>query len=525
MELSPAQRLYGPISPRAPRRACLLASLLTGGLCLLALAPSWAADAPGSAPVNTPPVPVKTPEADAIEPFPPPKSIRQSAIIAGKTVEYVLTIGSFALKDPKGKVTGEVVYAAYTVPGRSATSRPVTFSVNGGPGAASAYLNLGVLGPKHIGFGQPGDYASNSPGLSDNPNSWLDFTDLVFIDPIGTGYSRSRVDEEETKKDFLNADADVHYLAEVMTKWLTQNNRQLSPKYLIGESYGGYRVPRLAEYMQTDMGVGVSGITLVSPFLDPPATINQDALSPLPWVIQLPSMVAGAKERRGEPVTPESMAPVELYVRTAYVTDFLAGQRDEAAANRMSTQVAQWLGLDPKTVRRLVGRVPPEVFIRESRRDEGKISSFYETNSTGFNPFPEREKSEYIDPILGSTAPFAEAMIDIVNNQVGWKVDARYYINNYDVAMKFQRDDKDAPVSDLRKATANDPRMSVLIAHGWNDLACPYFESKLLVAQMPNFGVTERVKVRVYPGGHMFYARPDSAAAFRRDALQSYAVQ
>jgi carboxypeptidase C (cathepsin A) len=191
----------------------------------------------------------------------------------------------------------------------------------------------------------------------------------------------------------------------------------------------------------------------------------------------------------------------------------------------MSTQVAQWLGLDPKDVRRLVGRVPPAVFIRESRRDDAKISSIYETNQTGFDPFPERENSEYIDPNLGATAPFAEAMIDIVNNQVGWKVDARYYINNYDVAMKFQRDGTDAPVSDLRRATANDPRMSVLIAHGWDDLACPYFESKLLVAQMPGFGVTERVKVRVYPGGHSFYARPESAAAFRRDAMQSYAVQ
>jgi carboxypeptidase C (cathepsin A) len=520
MKQPPAHHRYGLIAPGAPCRAALVASLVASGLCLLALPPSRAADAPAPAA----PAP-KTPEADAIEPFPAPKSIRQSVIIAGKTIEYVLTIGSFGLKDAKGKLTGEIVYAAYTVPGRGAASRPITFAVNGGPGAASAYLNLGVLGPKHIGFGQSGDYASDSPGLSDNPNSWLDFTDLVFIDPIGTGYSRSRVDEEETKKDFLNADADVHYLAEVMTKWLTQNNRQLSPKYLIGESYGGYRVPRLAEYMQTDMGVGVSGITLVSPFLDPPATTNEDALSPLPWVIALPSMVAGAKERRGEPVTPESMAPVELYARTAYVTDFLAGQRDEAAADRMSTQVAQWLRLDPKTVRRLVGRVPRAVFIRESRRDEGKISSGYETNVTGFDPFPEREKSEYIDPELGSSAPFAEAMIDIINNQVGWRIDARYYINNYDVAMKFQRDDKDAPVSDLRKAAANDPRMAVLIAHGWNDLACPYFESKLLVAQMPAFGVTERVKVRVYPGGHMFYGRPASAAAFRRDAMQSYAVQ
>ena len=190
----------------------------------------------------------------------------------------------------------------------------------------------------------------------------------------------------------------------------------------------------------------------------------------------------------------------------------------------MSARVAEYIDLDPKLVRQMAGRVPVEVFLRESRRGEEKIGSFYESNQTAYDPFPERNRTDYFDPSLGATAAFAEAMTDIVNMQVGWKVDARYYINNYQVAMTFDQTDShgDSPVTDLRKAVANDPHMSVLIAHGYNDLACPYFLSKLIVAQMPSFGVAERVKVAVFPGGHMFYARPDSAAAFKAEARRVY---
>ena len=198
------------------------------------------------------------------DPFPAPKSIRQSAIIGGTRVDYQATVGSIAIKDEEGKLLGEVVYTAFTVPSHD-PSRPVTFAFNGGPGAASAYLDLGAIGPKRVIFGGENDYPSSSPVLRDNPNSWLDFTDLVFIDPIGTGYSRTRVDEEQTKKAFLTSKSDMEYLSRVVFDWLLQNQRMASRKYLIGESYGGNRVPRMAYYLQTTLGVGISGITMVSP--------------------------------------------------------------------------------------------------------------------------------------------------------------------------------------------------------------------------------------------------------------------
>ena len=461
---------------------------------------------------------------DSLAPFPAPKSIKQSAVIGGKTVNYVATVGSLPVKDDKGKVIGEVVYTAYTVPGAPA-SRPVTFAFNGGPGAASVYLNLGAIGPKKVAFGAQGDAPSDPAVLRDNPNSWLDFTDLVFIDPIGTGFSRTREDEEKTKKDFYTADTDIHYLSRVVYDWLVTNGRLTSRKYLVGESYGGYRLPRLAYYMQTQLGLGISGMTLVSPYLDPPAIGEDDALSPLPWMIDLPSMAAGHFEREGKPLNDATMGPVETYARTQFVQDFLAGPGDKAATDRLSAKVAELTGLDPALVRRMDGRVDIKTYLRDIRRSQGLVGSVYDSNFTAYDPFPASATPQYSDPLLTTLiAPTTSAMVDFVTRQVGWKVDARYNALSYAVNEAWKSDDTDSPVSDLRKAIATDPKMTVDIVHGWDDLSCPYFGSRLILAQMPDFARAGRIKLHMYPGGHMFYARPESGADMRHDVMKSYAA-
>lgn len=461
-----------------------------------------------------------------LAPLPAAKSVKQSAVIGGKRVDYVATVGSLPVKDEKGKIIGDVVYTAYTLPGRDAATRPVTFAFNGGPGASSVYLNLGAIGPKQVPFGKAGDAPSDSAALRDNPNSWLDFTDLVFIDPIGTGFSRSRVDAEQTKKAFYTADEDIHYLSRIIYDWLLANGRLTSKKYLVGESYGGYRVPRLAYYLQSQIGVGVSGMTLVSPYLDPPAIGEADALSPLPWMINLTAMAAGALERQGKPLNETTMGPIEKYDRTEYMQDLMAGPRDKAATDRLSARVAEITGLDPKLVRRMNGRVDIGTYLREIDRADGKVGSVYDSNVTLYDPFPASAEARYNDPLLETIiAPTTSAMADFVTNQVGWKVEARYNALSYEVNKNWDRDNTDNPVTDLRKAISIDPKMTVTIVHGWNDLSCPYFGSRLIIDQMPSYGVTDRVKLRVYPGGHMFYARPDSGAAFRRDIMAAYGVK
>lgn len=451
-------------------------------------------------------------------PLPAEKSVRQSAAIGGRTINYTATVGTIPVYNDDGKKIAEVVYTAYTVPG-SDPRRPVTFAFNGGPGASSVFLNMGAIGPKQVTFGEDGNAPSDSPIAHDNPSSWLDMTDLVFIDPVGTGFSRSLEDKDKAKKDFFSADPDIKYLSRVVYDWLLKNDRMRARKYVIGESYGGYRVPRIAYELQTQLGVGVNGIFMVSPYLDPPSTGRDNALSPLPWMIDLPSMAAGHLEREGK-LTPDAMSQVEAYTQGQFVTDLLAGRKDQAAIDRLTQHVSDLTGLDPKLVRRMDGRIDEDTYLREIHRDDQKIGSYYDSNVTSFDAFPSAATRQSGDPILeASIAPLTSAMVDFDTRVVGWKADARY--NALSFAVNAAWDDAkldDKPVTELRKAIANDPNMAVMIAHGYNDLSCPYFGSKLILEQMPRYGSDQRVELHVYPGGHMFYARPASDAAFKQDA-------
>ena len=463
----------------------------------------------------------KTETADlTLPPLPADKTVRQSAVIGGRRIAYDATVGKITVRDDKGAAIGEVTYTAYVAPG---ANRPVTFAFNGGPGAASVYLNLGAVGPKRVQFGAQGDAPSDAPVATDNPNSWLDFTDLVFIDPVGTGFSRSLVDEEKTRKAFYANDPDIKYLSKVVYDWLVKNGRLRSKKFVMGESYGGYRGPRIAYELQSQIGVGVNGLILVSPYLDPAAEDAGTALSPTPWMIQLPSMAAAQLERR-HALTPAAMAEVEAYVRGEFALDLLKGRSDPQATTRLVANVSRLTGLDPALVQRLGGRVDTGTFLRELRRAEGRIGSVYDSNVTAFDPFPWSASQQSNDPILDALiAPTTSAMVDFVTREVGWKTDARYNALSYAVNQAWDRGrPKDDPVTDLRKAVANDPKMAVLIVHGWDDLSCPYFASKLLVDQLPANGMADRVQVQVYPGGHMFYSREDSGAAFKRDARAVY---
>lgn len=452
-----------------------------------------------------------------LPPLPDDKTIHQTIKLDGKTLSYDATVGKIAVRDDEGKVIAHVVYTAYSVPGRG--NRPVTFAFNGGPGASSVYLNMGAIGPKRIQFGAQGDAPSDFE-VADNHSTWLDMSDLVFIDPVGTGFSRAEEPAEKAKKDFFSTEADIHYLSRVVYDWLVKYGRLSSPKYVVGESYGGYRAPRIALSLQTRMGVGISGIVMVSPYLDPAAIGDEDALSPLPWMIYLPSMAAANFERHGD-LTAEKVSEVEQYVRTQYVTDFLAGRSDPAAVHRMEAKVTEYTGLDPTLVAQMDGRIDRGTYLREAHRAEHKIGSIYDSNVTAYDPFPSSAERRSGDPILNAIiAPTTSAMVDFITRQVGWKTDAHYEALSWRVGHAWDRTDmtEDRPVSDLRKAIANDPKMAVLIAHGYNDLSCPFFTSQLVIDQMPDFGVPNRVRLAVFPGGHMFYSRPASDAAFKEAA-------
>jgi carboxypeptidase C (cathepsin A) len=456
----------------------------------------------------------------ALPPLPAEAHVQQSMQLDGKALKYTVTVGSIPTRDKDGKAAGDVVVTAYTVEG---DNRPVTFAVNGGPGAASVFLNFGAIGPKHLQAGNEGDSPSDPTLLKDNPGTWLDFTDLVFIDPVGTGFSRATVPEDQAKKLFYSTGSDIEYISRVIYDWLVKNDRLSSRKYLIGESYGGFRGPRITYYLQSQLGVAMNGVVLVSPYLNPTIETNGD-LSPIPWMMTLPSITAAHLERE-QKLTPEAMADVIAYTQGEYATTLLKGRADDDATKRMIARVTEMTGLDAEFVKFSGGRLETQAYLREVHREEGKLGSIYDSNVTSFDPFPFAPEQRANDPILASIiAPLTTAMVDFVTRTVGWKVDERYNALSYDVNKMWDRGDdlRQGSVPQLRQAVAADPKLRVLIVHGWNDLSCPFMGSILTANQIPVMGDVTRVAVREYPGGHMFYTRESSRLALRKDAMEMY---
>jgi carboxypeptidase C (cathepsin A) len=479
------------------------------------------ADKPAAEKPAIPPAVTPTADKSTLPPLPAEAHAQQSIQLNGKPLHYTVTVGALPVRDKEGHEAGQVVVTAYTVEGEN---RPVTFALNGGPGAASVYLNLGAIGPKHMNGGNEGDSPSDAPTMTDNQGTWLDFTDLVFIDPVGTGFSRSTTTEEQAKKLFYSTTPDIEYLSRVIYDWLVKNGRLGSRKYLIGESYGGFRGPRITFYLQSQLGVALNGLVLVSPYLNPSQDDDGD-LSPLPWMMTLPAITAANLERKGK-LTPEAMADVVAYTRGEYATTLLKGRSDPAATEKMIARVTEMTGLDPAFVKFSGGRIETGAYLREAHREQGKLSSVYDSNVTSFDPFPFAPEQRSGDPILaGIVAPLTTAMVDFVTRTVGWKVDARYNALSYDVNRLWDRgeDLRHGAVPELRQAVSADPKLRVMIVHGWNDLSCPFMGSVLTADQMPVMGDPTRVSVREYSGGHMFYTREASRLALRKDALEMIA--
>jgi carboxypeptidase C (cathepsin A) len=310
----------------------------------------------------------------------------------------------------------------------------------------------------------------------------------------------------------------------VVYDWLVKNGRLTSRKYLVGESYGGYRGPRITHYLQSQLGVALNGVVLVSPYLNPTLDENED-VSPMAWMMTLPSITAAHLERIHK-LTPEAMAQVIAYTRGEYVTDLLKGRSDSEAITRLVKRVTEMTGLEEEFVRRAGARLDIEAYLREVFREQGKIGSVYDSNVTSFDPFPFAPTQRTGDPLLESIiAPTTTAMVDFVTRVVGWKTEARYNALSFDVNSQWDTESRalrGGAVTDLRQAVAADPKLRVLIAHGWNDLSCPFMGSVLTVDQMPLMGDAARVTVREYPGGHMFYSRTDSQASLRKHVQEMF---
>ncbi|MBH5368085.1 peptidase S10 [Bradyrhizobium sp. CNPSo 4016] len=456
--------------------------------------------------------------SSAAEPhrLPPDSTTKQTLDLPGRTLNFTATAGSIRVFDGKGEPLADIAYTSYQLDGAERTTRPVTFLFNGGPGASSAWLQFGAAGPWRLPLDGEALSPSASPEVKPNAETWLDFTDLVFVDPVSTGYSRFVASGEDARKSFYSVDGDANSIALVIRRWLEKHERLTSPKYVAGESYGGIRGPKVVRQLQLQHGVGVRGLILVSPLLD---FREFTGTSLLQYVATLPSYVAVAREAK-RPVKRTDLADVEAYARGEFLTDLVKGEADKEATTRLADKVAELTGIDQAVSRRLAGRFDVGEFRREFDRKNGKVTGRYDASVRGFDPYPDSSSSRFGDPSGDALqAPLTSAAVDVLSRKLNWRPDGSYEVLNGAVEghWDFGRGiNPPQSVSELRQILATDAKLNVLVTHGLFDLATPYFGTRRVLDQLPAF-VTQRVKFVVYPGGHMFYSRDGSRQAFRSE--------
>jgi carboxypeptidase C (cathepsin A) len=462
----------------------------------------------------------QAPTAVAANSLPAAVTTSHTIEVPGRSLRFKAIAGPIRLSDAESlSPKADIATTAFILEGADSAKRPVTFAINGGPGAASAWLDLGAMGPWRLPLDRASPSPSAPPVTIDNADTWLDFTDLVFIDPPGTGYSRILAKGDETRRYFYSVNGDIEALAVTMRKWLAANKRLDSPKFIVGESYGGFRAPKLARRLEDAEGIGVAGLVLISPVLD--FGWFEGANNPLTFAMRLPSQTAVARGLAG-PEGRAALSDVEAYAAGPYLADLLRGERDSQALSRIAEKVASFTGLDPTLVRKLGGRIDMATFAREKDRANAKVTSLYDARAGGFDPSPHAAASDYSDPVLDAIkTPLATAMADLTGNRFGWRVDARYEILNENVSHAWDwgsGHNRAEALSDLKRAMALDPSLRVLVAHGLTDQVAPYFTSKVLIDQIPPMGDPDRVRLKVYGGGHMLYLEGRSRAGLREDA-------
>ena len=433
-------------------------------------------------------------------------------------LSYTATAGTLAFYDQSGEQSAAVFYTAYAAKGLG-QNRPLTFVFNGGPGAASAFLHLGLVGPRILHLGPDGRDAATA-SLRDNPDTWLSFTDLVLIDPIGTGWSRTV--KPDDAKQFWSIRSDAESFAKAIALYVAKNNRAASPKYLFGESYGGFRAAKVARALQNDQGIVISSIVMLSPMLEGWLNFGDDE-SALRAALQLPSLAAAELERKNA-FNPAALADAEKFAMTDYLVTMAGAPPQGAAGKAFYQHVAQISGLPLDVVTQARGFVEND-FVK-SLRPGGKIVSRYDAAFAVDDPYPERRSSHSPDPILdGLSRAYGGAMAAYARNELGFKTEMTYALLAGDITGHWDWQGGRLQASaedDLRTLLAFSPSFRLLIAHGYADMITPYGMTRYVLDHLPPIEPAGRAQLKLYRGGHMLYLDPQSRKAFSADAAAFY---
>jgi len=444
---------------------------------------------------------------------------------ASGPLAYTATAGTLLLHDASGERAAAVFYTAYAAEDRAAARRPVTFVFNGGPGAASAYLHLGLAGPRVADFG-PGQRDAAATRLHDNPDTWLQFTDLVMIDPVGSGFSRPA--RADGGREFWSVARDAEAIAKVIALWLAHNRRGASPKFILGESYGGFRAAKVATALRKDHGLSVAGIIMVSPLMEGAFTFSGTRFA-LGAAMQIPSLAAAELERKGL-FTPERLAEAERFAFNEYLTTLAGPPPRGEAARTFYARVAEITGMPVDVVTRTRGFIR-DAYVKHLRGAERLIVSRYDATFAGPDPYPEDPARRGPDPLLdGLSRAYGSLMSVYVREELGYRTDMTYVLLSGEANGRWEwgrgGGRESASIDgDLRSLLTLDRSFRLLVAHGYTDMVTPYAVSRYVLDHLPDFPNPARAQLRVYRGGHMFYIDAGSRRAFTADARSFYEAE
>jgi len=426
-----------------------------------------------------------------------------------------------------GEPLAAVMATSYVLNGAAPATRPVCFAFNGGPGSASIWLHLGALGPRRVVTPDDGSMPRAPYAVVDNPHSWFEHFDLVFIDPPHTGWSTSA--SVEARKKVLSVDGDVSALADVVRVWLTRHKRWGSPLYLAGESYGTTRGAALADKLQA-AGVALSGLILVSCAMDLQSIVFAP-LNDLPYTLFLPAFASVAQFHgllKGPPgeSAQAARAAAEAFVDEDYAAALLAGARLAGRRReRIARRVAELTGLPQALVEEKNLRIRDETFFMEALRPRGRIVGRLEARATAPMGASRGHQVDFDPGIEAFGAPYTMAAMAYFGELLGMSTEPRYEVLSWDAhkAWNWNRgEDKGngfaTTSADLARALRRNAHLRVFVASGRYDLGTPYSASDWSIAQLDAPAeVLARVEHRYYDAGHMMYTREADLIQLKRD--------
>lgn len=449
--------------------------------------------------------------------------------VDGKALKYTATAGRLPIKRGDGRIDAEMFFVAYTLDGQEESKRPLTFCFNGGPGSASVWLHMGAVGPKQVVL-EPNGFMPAAPyRITDNQNTLLDRSDLVFVDAIATGFSRA-ANAEMTKK-FLGVQGDIEAFGEFIRLYVTRYERWSSPLFILGESYGTTRAAGIAGYL-ADHGISFNGITLLSTAMDF-GTLEWAKNNDVPYVLLVPSFtMIAAYHKRLAPDLMQDLAKTRQEVEHWASTDYtLALARGDALTpderQKIIDQYSRYTGLDRKVVDEANLRVNVGQFTHNLLLDQKLRVGRLDGRFTGVDPEGLLDTRFYDPTSSAILPPYTAVFNNYVRTELGYKVDTPYKVFAWDEPsfQKWEWGDAEKGFPNtgpgLRAALVKNPYLKVLVMEGYYDLATPYYAANYSVDHLdlgPNF--RKNISFATYDAGHMVYIESGSHAKMKKDLVE-----